>query len=249
MAFGDSRGGPQCSQLRRAIAVAVLLLAACVPEEVAADVVVRLPDRDCRATDTECAFNLGSVEVADVSARAFDVVNLGNAPASIVNVEVLGDPSFTLEQAPAELEPGQSDPLVIAFQPRGPTTITTTLFVTWADPQATIEVHLQAQGAFGNLTIDPLSCEFGDVPVGTTSPPCIVTFSNPGAVDLNVDDLTVVPPFGIPGVLIIPVIVPPGAASAISIVATPTSTGVTSGFASFRVGTAVTAVSLQVNGV
>lgn len=147
---------------------------------------------------TDCAFGVGSLEVGAVGAGAFDVVNLGDAPVSIVSVEVLGDPSFSLHQAPTELDPAESGPVVFAVQPQAPTTITASLFVTWSDPQATIEVALQAQGAAGSLTIDPLSCDFGDVPVGTSSQPCVVALSNPGIVDLAIDDIAFAPPFSAP---------------------------------------------------
>lgn len=211
-----------------------MLSAACAsPVPSAADVVIELPDGDCRAGDT-CGVDLGATEVRSTRADAFLVTNLGDTPAAIVNVTLVGDPAVRIEQPPApELGPGRSTPVVLSWTARSPTTVTATLSVLWSEaggPQRLIDVELSASGTSIVPVVAPAECDFGDVPVGSTSAPCTITIENHGGGDLAItgvelgDDA-----FAPAGFVAIPTFVPPGAGLALPIVATPDQPGVAQG--------------------
>lgn len=203
---------------------ATLASAACAapPAPPAADVVARLADRDCRPGDA-CAVDLGEVERGAVAGTAFDVVNLGDAPAEIVAVEVLGDPSYALLASPAgALAPGASAPLAIAAEPLSASRVTATVYIGVAEAaedereaRDVIAVDLGVTGvvpALNGLRVERERCDFGDVVVGETSAPCTVTFANVGLVELAITDIAINGPFASSGVVPVPLYVTPGTA-------------------------------------
>lgn len=243
--------------VRRLLAAPLVLSAACGrPVPPVADVVIELPDGECRAEDT-CAADLGTAEVRSTRVAAFLVTNLGDAPAEIVNVALEGDPSVRIEQAPApELGPGRSTPAVLSWTARSPTTVTAALSVLWSEaggPQRIIDVELSAAGTSIVPVVGPTRCDFGDVPVGSTSAPCNITIENHGGGDLAITDIGLGDnAFGPVGFVAVPIFVPPGEAMSLPIVATPIHPGTATGLVALEVDDSsvyLGMTTLRVNGL
>lgn len=228
------------------------LLAACAnaPPDSPSEIAIQLLDgTECRADDPPCVIDFDGVEIGGLAVRAVDVVNLGDVDIEIGTAEVLGNPSFALQQAPSTLRAGESYPLAISFRPSSTTTPTAALYLTWGSPAQRIQVDLHGQGTLGGIAFTPAECDFGDVIVGETSPPCVVSLLNPGTVEVAVEGVAVFPPFATQTDLIVPLFVQPGTLVAIPIVARPTTTGQVTGTFGIAVGGNVTAGSLSVNGI
>lgn len=237
--------------------IASAVSACAAPENPGADVVVELADRDCRAGD-DCAVDLGASPIGTPRAVGLLVTNRGGAPATVQNVGITGDPSFVIEQLPPEeLSPGESGALVVAWEMGAPTSILSTLLVAWSEPEGpapVIEVDLTAAGTTTDPVVGPERCDFGDVPVGTTSERCIITITNASTremalTDVNLGNSQVFAPAGF---VALPTYVAPGDTLSIAVVATPTAPGVTTAIVSLTLddsGVFTGLPSMRVNGI
>lgn len=240
-------------QTRTALLVATAL-AACAPdtgEPSPPDVVLRLPSGDCHAGQ-DCTFDFGPVDVHAERVRAFDLVNIGGTAASIISIALEGDPELALHvEEPGTLAPGASSPLALSVEPSGATDFSAVLAVRVSSTDQPIRVHFSVAGVFHDIQVTP-ECNFGDVPVGTTSAPCTVTLSNPGTAPAEVHNIVVDNTvFAVSGALPMPVTIPAGSDLNVDFVAMPASMGMSTGsLAIYREGGASAGVStLRVNGI
>ncbi|MEW5853416.1 MAG: choice-of-anchor D domain-containing protein [Myxococcota bacterium] len=257
-----TRGGPM-SHVRRsartlrellaAVSVSIVGVSGCTQatsEPGPPDLVVRLPDGDCHAGQ-ECAFDFGALDVNSEHIRAFDVINLGESDDFIADIKIIGDPGFSVHASgPGTLAAGDSFPFAISVRPPDAVASTAHLEIRTRSSSSVIRVRLTVQGSVAGFAITP-ECDFGDVPVGTTSAPCDINLTNLGAGQVALDDLRVDNSVFQPNAAYpLGIAVPPNSTVTISMVATPLSTGSVVGHLLLRVETAVDFVTtLRVNGI
>lgn len=237
-------------------AVGLAFVLACsgpAPSAREADVVVRLPDGDCRAGQS-CTLDFGDVEVNAGRVRALDILNLGGTDAVITHVGLTGNPVFRLNvDNPGPLPAGGSLPFAISVTPNVPYTLEAVLHVLSSDGADYIQVNLRVKGTLLDLGFSP-DCDFGDVAVGTTSTPCTFTLTNSGEADVQVDGIGVdmeSTVFRVNTVVPLPFIIPPGGSFSLALVAVPVAVGpVTGSLSVARGGNIVSgAAHLRVNGI
>lgn len=206
-------------------------LAACSPP--GADVAVLVGDRDCRPDD-DCRHDFGIVRDEGASQR-FDVVNYGDRDATITSITlesgvagdfVVGGPSATHVSSDAHVSF-----VVTARKPAG-IPREAMIAISWGEPASVTRIRLTASAPPGpELDAD---CDFGSVPMGTTSEPCLIRLINRDAEELDVTDLGLGSPVFAPVGPVPLGRIPGGSEWTVEIVATPTELGVHHGV--FSVG-------------
>jgi VCBS repeat protein/centrosomal CEP192-like protein/FG-GAP repeat protein len=123
------------------------------------------------------------------SPQPVTLTNTGNATLNISKVVV--SPNFSqTNNCPRKLQPGGQCTANVVFTPHNVNTITGTITITDNAPNSPQTVPLTGVGTA--VTLLPSSLDFGSQPVGTTSQPQTVTFTNyaPKAVTISGGGLT-----------------------------------------------------------
>jgi hypothetical protein len=177
-------------------ALAFLLLTGCEPPAPDAEptgIVVRGPAGDCA---NDCVLDLGELTLDLETRVALAIANVGREAITGITVSFAdgASPSFSLVQAPqATVEGRRTAPLLVAIRPRVPGEIRGEIVASAANDQV---IHL---GIIANATGEGIVlgenrvCDFGQVAIGETSPPCAVTFINASATTLNLTYISVLP--------------------------------------------------------
>jgi hypothetical protein len=123
------------------------------------------------------------------SPQPVTLTNTGNAPLNIS--KVVTSPNFSqTNSCSRKLQPGGQCTANVVFTPHNVNTITGTITITDNAPNSPQTVQLTGVGTA--VTLLPSSLDFGSQPVGTTSQPQTVTFTNyaPRAVTISGGGLT-----------------------------------------------------------
>jgi sugar lactone lactonase YvrE len=115
---------------------------------------------------------------------------------TVSNVKLSGAPAseFVLLNACGEVvAPGGSCTITVAFAPTTAGADAETLSLQWISGgnTATVTVALAGTGIATSATLSATALNFAGQPVGTVSPPQVVTFSNPGPVPLTLTAITI----------------------------------------------------------
>ncbi|MCX7843752.1 MAG: choice-of-anchor D domain-containing protein [Candidatus Bipolaricaulota bacterium] len=139
------------------------------------------------------AHDFGAVRVGQESAPlTVTVRNVGTAPLSVGTVSLTGPHAaeFLVRNdavSGATIPPGGSRTLEVVFRPVSVGAKTATLRIPSDDPQTPVaSVSLSGTGAAPQVSVTPLSHDFGVVLVGQESAPLLVTVRNVGSAPLAV---------------------------------------------------------------
>jgi len=111
------------------------------------------------------------------------LTNTGNAPLDITSI-VASRNFYQQNNCGSQVLPGASCTIEVTFKPRQIGQINGTITVTDNAPNSPQPVSLSGVGTA--VTLLPSHLNFGNVPVGTTSPPQIVTLTNYSVKDLHI---------------------------------------------------------------
>jgi hypothetical protein len=131
------------------------------------------------------------------SIETVTVVNNGNLPLNIGTVVAPSAP-FTLDDACSNesLDQGVDCNIRVQFSPTTTGTFTDTLSIPSNDPETpTVIVSLTGNGVLvpePDVSVSPMTNDFGYVLVGDSSPELVVTISNVGSGDIDVSDISLV---------------------------------------------------------
>jgi archaellum component FlaF (FlaF/FlaG flagellin family) len=174
--------------------------------------------------------NFGNILVGTTSSSsAVTFTNTGNTSVSISQVKVTGS-GFTASgiPAPSSLAPGQLATLTVNFDPSVTGAATGSVSVVSNATNSPASIGLAGSGVQPQLSLQPGTVAFGNVPVGSTNTQTM-TISNPGSATLNISQSSVSGAgFSITG-LTLPLNVAPGTMSSFTLSYTPAGAGTVSG--------------------
>jgi hypothetical protein len=145
------------------------------------------PDIAVEPTSWDC----GEVLLGSCLEQAFTVSNMGNAILDVTSIQLTGDPSFSIQSGGEafSLNPGETHDILVSFNPDSVGVKVATLSITSNSVgESLLNIQMQGNGNINpvpDITIAPVSWDYGDVQVGNTVPQ-IFTLSNPGNAVLNV---------------------------------------------------------------
>jgi hypothetical protein len=232
----------------RASLVSLCLAAACAPPATA-DVVLLLPEKECREGQ-QCTFDFGVL--TNPASHVFQLINVGTLSSELGAPKISGSNDFRLSKLPPKaLSPGALGEFAIDATPTASTPSEATVELPLGSIEAGDQIKLTvsaARPAGAHLIVNG-ACGFGNVPVGQTSPLCTLTLKNDGGDDLQIDAITVTPSaFQASGFIPVPLTISPGQSFPLQLTATPTAVGPTNGSATFEVSGAITSAPLSVVG-
>ena len=148
-----------------------------------------------------CAFDFGTRDISVRAREAFTVTNPSAATLNVLDIELIGDPAFTLEgPLPTVVGPGSSAEIVVAVRPNVEASLGGRLLVnTDATNAGLVEVALTITGVDNGIpdievtsacasSAEATDALLGEVAVGAIAT-CEVTLANRGARDLIIDGL------------------------------------------------------------
>jgi hypothetical protein len=140
--------------------------------------------------------DFGTVLVGSTRTLKLALTNGGNAPLGITTISVAGGGgAFRVAKATTcsterKVKAGASCVLAVAFRPRADARASGTLTVVHDASAEPAEIALRGAGkGTAELTADRTSLDFGDVEVGTTSPPQTLTVTNAGNIPVQLPAL------------------------------------------------------------
>lgn len=141
------------------------------------------------------SLDFGQVSVGSISSpRTVIVSNVGGEDLVLGTVTINGTNAteFTNTGGSAQLSPGSSCNVTVAFAPQSEGAKTASLNIPSNDQDTpTAVVGLSGQGmAYPSILADPISLDFGTIPPGTTSDTLTVTVSNMGTSALILGEVT-----------------------------------------------------------
>lgn len=194
--------------------------------------------------------DFGSVPLTTTGGpRQITITNIGDATLTVSAItSPAGDFSLSVPPLPAIIPSLGSVTLTATFTPAGLGTQNSSFTITSdAVNSPVVAVDLTGTGV-SNITVDPLSVDFGTVPVGQTAGPVAVTIQNPGTVDLTVSAIS--SPAGDFSVSYpsLPLTLPPSGSATVNTFFSPTSAGTHSSsfdISSDAIGQPTVTVNLQ----
>jgi MYXO-CTERM domain-containing protein len=122
------------------------------------------------------------------------LTNASAAPLGVTSLVLAGPDaayfSAKLPNAPLQVSANGTLPLAIVYAPLAPGMHTATLTIGLDDPNLpTVTVTLKGSCVVGKLVIAPLTLDFGDVPLGMTTPPKTLTLTNSGSAPLVISGI------------------------------------------------------------
>ncbi|WP_162524351.1 choice-of-anchor D domain-containing protein [Halobellus captivus] len=154
---------------------------------------------------------------------------------TVESVSITGSDAaaFTASDAPSagtDISGSGSETFDVEFNPTETGQQTATLTIETDDPdEDTIEVTLVGVGSAPSASVDPSAIGFGQVPIDSTSDSETIEITNDGGEALEISDLALVGPdseqFNVTSGDDSDSAIVPGATRAVTVVATPTSTG------------------------
>jgi hypothetical protein len=130
---------------------------------------------------TPKALEFGEVQVGTTSPEQIvNITNAGGAPVVMSGAGgAPGAPFNAVQNCQGQtLAPGESCQMFLTFRPTEPGPASAVSAGTWNGQPFSIELH--GTGAGPQFLITPTALEFGEVPVGTTSPQQVVNITNAG---------------------------------------------------------------------
>jgi hypothetical protein len=124
-------------------------------------------------------------------AQTVTLTNTGSALLSITSIATTGDFKQT-NNCGTSVAAGASCTISVTFTPTTINTRTGTVAVTDNAPASPQTVSLTGTGTY--VTWSPASLNFGTVPVGTSSPPQTITFTNNASTTLTIKTVTITGP-------------------------------------------------------
>jgi hypothetical protein len=174
--------------------------------------------------------NFGNILVGTASSSsAVTFTNTGNTSVSISQVKVTGS-GFAASgiSVPSSLTPGKIATLMVSFDPSVTGAATGSVSVVSSATNSPASIGLAGSGVQPQLSLQPGSVAFGNVPVGSTNTQTM-TISNPGSAALNISQSSLSGAgFSITG-LTVPLNVAPGAMNSFTLSYTPAGAGTVSG--------------------
>jgi hypothetical protein len=154
-------------------------------------------------TVTPLSINFGNVQIGQNSQQNITIANDGTAALTILAISSPLSPfsimSNTCPISPATLAEGNSCVVTVRFAPVSIGGVSSSVTITSNDPdEGTVTVNLSGNGTDGDvpppdssdINVSPASINFGDVQVGRTSSPRVITVSNTGDGDLTISSVT-----------------------------------------------------------
>ncbi|MBI4462404.1 MAG: choice-of-anchor D domain-containing protein, partial [Acidobacteria bacterium] len=182
------------------------------------------------------SLDFGSVVVGTISSPlAVTVTNPGTADLILDSLQVAPSPPFAKipQSFPITVPPGGSHVFDFTFGPLGTGLQTGTVTFSSNAGSATVALSGTGISAAGPiLSVSPLSVDFGDVVVGTTSSPVSVTVMNAGSANLTVNSVffTGSSAFALSAPLpSFPTVLPPGGSFNVGHTFSPSTTGLATG--------------------
>ncbi len=122
--------------------------------------------------------------------------NTGSLALTVSSISMSGDFSETDNCANAAVAVGASCAIQVTFTPQatGPLSGEMTIYANVYGGQLTVDLTGTGAAA-GAVSLTPASVPFGQVEVGTTSPPLSVTAANNGAAAIPITSVSITPPF------------------------------------------------------
>ena len=154
----------------------------------------------------------GPVKVAGSASQSISIINKGTGPVKVTTLNVTGANAadFTLSLgAPFTVAPMSTSVVQVTFKPKSVIAETATVNVATDDPNLPMfQVPLSGSGTSPKFVLDPMSIDFGGLPVGIPSAMMPFTITNNGnqAMSINLFQLagagakqfTVTPPLKTP---------------------------------------------------
>jgi hypothetical protein len=203
----------------------------------------------------------GDVYIGSTSSQTVTITNTGTADLDVTSIALGTGTSadFAITSGPGStiLVPGSNVAVEVTYSPSDGGTDSGTLVIASDDAdEPVVTVSLSGNGVavpVPEIDVTPLSVNYGDVYVGSTSADT-VTISNIGSADLEVTDISLTgsADFVIIVAPLTPAIIIPGASVEIEITYSPTDTGFDSGTLVIESDDAdepVTSVSLSGDGI
>jgi hypothetical protein len=176
------------------------------------------------------AVSFGSMQVGSNHTQTVTLANSGAASLTI-SQDTLTGAGFSLSglTLPATLAPGQSLTAAVVFAPTSSGTVNGTLTVASNASDTSLSVSLSGTGASaGQLTSNPSSLRFGNVPVGSSQTQN-VTLTNSGGSNLTISQDTLTGAGFSLSRLTLPVTLAAGQSLTAAVVFAPASSGTVSG--------------------
>jgi len=149
------------------------------------------------ANPTSLTFASQTVGTAS-SGQAVTLQNTGSVALTPTAIAMSGDFSETDNCQNATVAPGTSCNIQVTFAPTAAGSRTGQMTISANISGGQLTVALSGTGtAAGVVTLTPTAVDFGQVEVGTTSPPLQVAVGNSGATAIPITSLSITPPFTI----------------------------------------------------
>jgi hypothetical protein len=181
------------------------------------------PPSTYQLSPSATSLNLGTILVGSTGSQSVTLSNTGNSNVTISQVAVTGA-GFTAggPSIPVTLSPGQNATLNVSFSPLTPGSAQGSVSVVSDATNSPAAIRLNGNGVQPTMNVLPNSVAFGSVTLGATSTQS-VTVQNTGTANLTLTQAAVTGPgFGI-GTLGLPLSIPPGGSTSLTITFTPAS--------------------------
>lgn len=162
-------------------------------------------DREIREVKTAAALRLSAHTLTFAAesvgtpsaAQQLTFTNSGGIPLHVASIAVSGPAASDFSQAGtcATLAPSESCPLTVIFQPDSPGIRQATLQIVTDAPDGSATIALSGTGAAVDVQLSPLSLDFKNQPVATTSAGQTVTLSNLGVADAAITSVSASPDY------------------------------------------------------
>ncbi|HXM94069.1 MAG TPA: choice-of-anchor D domain-containing protein [Candidatus Dormibacteraeota bacterium] len=179
------------------------------------------------------SLNFGNVTAGTTATRVVILSNTGNANLTITTVTVTGAPFTTTGiTTPATVAPGGNVALNVMYSPKTASTDTGLVTISTNDPIAsTATISLSGAGttaAVGQLTLNPASLNFGNIPVGGNGT-LAATVTNSGQAAVHITQVsTTDAQYAVSG-LNVPTALNPGQSATLQVKYAPTTAVPTNG--------------------
>ncbi|MDE3201206.1 MAG: choice-of-anchor D domain-containing protein [Acidobacteriota bacterium] len=152
------------------------------------------------ATATPSSLSFASQTVGTTSAaQTVTITNAGSSPLEVSAVSITGDFAQSGTCAGATINPAGTCTLHVTFTPTQTGTRTGSLSLAANISGGQLSIALSGDGTASSATfvLSPASLDFGQIQVGSTSPPFSISVSNTGISAVTVSSLTATTPFAI----------------------------------------------------
>jgi hypothetical protein len=201
-------------------------------------------------TLTPASENFGSVAVGSSgAAKTFTLKNSLKIAATISSVATSGDFKVTTNNCPSSLGASKTCTILVVFQPTATGSRAGSLTVTDSAPNGSQSASFTGTGT-DPVTIVPSTLAFGDLGVGATSAPKIVTFTNTPTTQVTITAISTNSPFQIQSKTcpLSPMSLSGDSSCTVSVIFLPTSAGASGGKLTFTDTGAASPQSVSLTG-